>query len=232
MDDPRLTPARPEVAARYLEGKINAARFTDGEEHEVVEAVAPLQREPAPDAMLETQALRGERVTIYDHSAEGWAWGQLNGDGYVGWIPDAALAKPVSAPTHKVTALRTFAFPGPSIKLPPVETLSIGARITVVRDNGAFAVTDEGRYLRIALTPPLNLRNRNRLIAPIGHELQHALEVAERPEVIDLAGMIEMSRRIGFPVESRLGYDTSAARAAGSAVLDEVQASHRPKSQP
>ena len=93
MDDPRLTPARPEVAARYLEGKVNAARFVDGEEHEVVEAVAPLRREPAPDAMLETQALNGERVTIYDRNAEGWAWGQLNGDGYVGWLPGPRACK-------------------------------------------------------------------------------------------------------------------------------------------
>ena len=54
---------------------------------------------------------------------------------------------PRSAPTHKVTALRTFAFPGPSIKLPPVETLSIGAQVTVVRDDGAFAVTRDGWYL-------------------------------------------------------------------------------------
>jgi cell wall-associated NlpC family hydrolase len=147
MDDPRLTPARPEVAAQYLEGKVKAARFAAGEEFCVIDAIAPLRERPAADAMLSTQALKGERVTIYDRNDEGFAWGQLNGDGYVGWIPDAALAKPVSAPTHKVTALRTFAFPGPSIKLPPVETLSIGARITVVRDNGAFAVTDEGRYL-------------------------------------------------------------------------------------
>lgn len=147
MDDPRLTPARPEVAAKYLEGKVKAARFVAGEEFCVIDAIAPLRERPAADAMLSTQALKGERVTIYDRNDEGFAWGQLNGDGYVGWIPDAALAKPVSAPTHKVTALRTFAFPGPSIKLPPVETLSIGARITVVRDNGAFAVTDEGRYL-------------------------------------------------------------------------------------
>jgi cell wall-associated NlpC family hydrolase len=147
MDDPRLTPARPEVAAQYLEGKVKAARFVAGEEFCVIDAIAPLRERPAADAMLSTQALKGERVTIYDRNDEGFAWGQLNGDGYVGWIPDAALAKPVSAPTHKVTALRTFAFPGPSIKLPPVETLSIGARVTVVRDNGAFAVTDEGRYL-------------------------------------------------------------------------------------
>src|SRR4030095_16397917 len=78
---------------------------------------------------------------------EGFAWGQLNGDGYVGWIPEAALIKPAAAPTHKVTALRTFAFPGPSIKLPPSETLPMGARVTAAREDGAFAVTGEGWYL-------------------------------------------------------------------------------------
>ena len=77
------------------------------------EAIAPLREAPAADAMLSTQALKGERVTIYDRNGEGFAWGQLNSDGYVGWLPDAALAKPAAAPTHKVTALRTFAFPGP-----------------------------------------------------------------------------------------------------------------------
>ena len=53
--------------------------------------------------MLLTQALKGERVTIYDRNGEGWAWGQLNSDGYVGWLPDRALTKPAAAPTHKVT---------------------------------------------------------------------------------------------------------------------------------
>ena len=144
MDDPRLTPARPEVAAKYLEGKVKAARFVVGEEFCIIEAIAPLREAPASDAMLLTQALKGERVTIYDRNGEGFAWGQLNSDGYVGWIPDAALAKPAATPTHKVTALRTFAFPGPSIKLPPVETLSLSAAVTVTREDAAFAVTREG----------------------------------------------------------------------------------------
>ena len=147
MDDPRLTPARPEVAARYLEGKVKAARFVEGEVFEVVAAIAPLRQSPSADAELATQALRGERVTIYDRNGEGFAWGQLGSDGYVGWLPDAALAKPAAAPTHKVTALRTFAFPGPSIKLPPVETLSFGAKLTVTREDGVFAVTRDGWYL-------------------------------------------------------------------------------------
>ena len=143
MDDPRLTPARPDLAAKYLEGKVQAARYVTGEEFCVREAIAPLREAPSADAMLLTQALKGERVTIYDRNGEGFAWGQLNGDGYVGWIPDAALSKPAPAPTHKVTALRTFAFPGPSIKLPPVETLPMGAGVTVARDDGTFAVTSE-----------------------------------------------------------------------------------------
>jgi cell wall-associated NlpC family hydrolase len=146
MDDPRLTPARPDVAAKYLEGKVEAARFVSGEEFEISDALAPLREAPSSDAMLLTQALMGERVTIYDRNDEGFAWGQLNSDGYVGWLPDRALAKPIGKPTHKIVALRTFAFPGPSIKLPPVDTLVMGATITVMREDGAFAVT-RGGYL-------------------------------------------------------------------------------------
>jgi hypothetical protein len=97
--------------------------------------------------MLETQALKGETVTIYDRDGEGWAWGQLASDGYVGWLPDRALAKLNTALTHKITALRTLVFPGPSIKLPPVDTLTLGAKIAVVRRDGSFAVTRDGSFL-------------------------------------------------------------------------------------
>lgn len=147
MDDPRLTPARPDLAAKYLEGKVEAARFVTGETFEISDALAPLREAPSSEALLLTQALKGERVTVYDRDGEGWAWGQLNSDGYVGWLPDRALAKPTAEPTHKITALRTFAFPGPSIKLPPAETLLMGTTVTVLRENGPFAVTREGWYL-------------------------------------------------------------------------------------
>ena len=147
MDDPRLTPARPDLAAKYLEGKVKAARFVAGEEFCVGSALAPLREAPSADALLSTQALKGERVTIYDRNGEGWSWGQLNSDGYVGWIPDSTLASPTTAPTHKVTALCTFAFPGPSIRLAPVDALPMGARVTIAREDGAFAVAHEGWYL-------------------------------------------------------------------------------------
>jgi cell wall-associated NlpC family hydrolase len=147
MDDPRLTPARPDLAAKYLEGKVKAARFVAGEEFEIIDSIAPLRRGPASDAELATQALKGERVTIYDRNGEGWAWGQLNSDGYVGWLPERTLAKPGATPTHKINALLTFAFPGPSIKLPPIGTLPFGARLAVRRSDGAFALTHDGLYV-------------------------------------------------------------------------------------
>ena len=147
MDDPRLTPARGDLAAKYLEGKVKAKRFVPGEEFEISEAIAPLRCAPSPDAELATQAFKGERAMIYDRSGEGWAWGQLNSDGYVGWLPDRALITPGAKPTHKITGLRTFAFPGPSIRLPPADTLVMGTSITVVREEGSFAVTREGWYL-------------------------------------------------------------------------------------
>jgi len=152
MDDPRLTPARPEVAARYLQGKVKAARFADGETFAVIAALAPLREAPRADAMLQTEALRGERVTVYDRPGRdspnhGWAWGQLDSDGYVGWLPEAALGPPGPPPTHKVTALRTFGFPGPSIKQPPRAALPLGAMLAITRSADGFAVTDDGLYL-------------------------------------------------------------------------------------
>ncbi|HKS20241.1 MAG TPA: NlpC/P60 family protein [Bradyrhizobium sp.] len=168
MDDPRVTPARPEVAAKYLEGKVNASRFVEGEEFEVTTAIAPLREAPSADATLLTQALKGEQVTIYDHSGEGWAWGQLHSDGYVGWLPEYALERPTAVPTHKVVAISTLSFPGPSIKLPPLDLLVMGSRLAIAREDGVFAVTREGHYLP------------RRHLVPLDNIAGDFVEVAER----------------------------------------------------
>jgi cell wall-associated NlpC family hydrolase len=154
--DPRLTAARPDLAAKHLEGKVEAERFVEGTEYEVFDPVAPVRREPSHGAEQDTQALKGERVTIYDRDGEGWAWGQLQSDGYVGWLPDASLVTPRSQPTHNVTVLRTFGFPGPSIKLPPVEALPLGAQIEIIRIDGNFGVTNQMHYLPSHHVSPLD----------------------------------------------------------------------------
>jgi cell wall-associated NlpC family hydrolase len=122
---------------------------------EVIAPQAPLRREPRPDAPLDTEALKGERFTVYDTNAEGWTWGQLAADHYVGWLPSAALGPPGPPPTHKVAALRTFVFPGPSIKLPPLETLPFGAALNIVRVQDRMAIMASGGFVPAAHLVPI-----------------------------------------------------------------------------
>ena len=166
--DPRVTPAREDVAAKYLEGKVKAARFVEGRAMEVIAPQAPLRREPRPDAPLDTEALKGERVTVYDTNDKGWAWGQLADDNHVGWLPSAALGSPGPAPTHKVAALRTLVFPGPTVKLPPLQALPFGAMLHIVRSHDRLAITPSGGYVPAAH------------LAPIGDNERDFVAVAER----------------------------------------------------
>jgi cell wall-associated NlpC family hydrolase len=154
--DPRITAARPDLAAKYLEGKVEAARFVEGTAHEVRDAQTPVRGQPLPDAALTTEALRGDQVTVYEETEEGWCWGQLLSDGYVGWLSANALGPPGAAPTHKVAALRTLVFPAPSIKHPPLEGLPLGARVAVLGTEKEFAVLANG-YLPARHLVPLDL---------------------------------------------------------------------------
>jgi len=158
--DPRITPARPDLAAKHLEGKVAAIRFVQGEAREVLDPQAPVRQEPRADAPLMTEALMGERVTVYECNDEGWAWGQLADDGYVGWLPASALIAPRDAPTHRVTALRTLAFPGPSIKLPPIAMPPLGAKLAVMREQDRFAVSPIG-FLPASHIGPLDRFERD-----------------------------------------------------------------------
>ncbi|MCX7296570.1 MAG: NlpC/P60 family protein [Hyphomicrobiales bacterium] len=156
--DPRLNPYRRDIAARQLQGQVEAARFVDGTMYEVIEPIADLRREPAHEAALDTQAIKGERVTVYEMSDEGWAWGQLETDGYVGYLSANALGPVGPLPTHRVCVPRTFGFPGPDIKLPPMIALPMGARVGVVRETERFALNEFNWHFPLAHVAPLAKR--------------------------------------------------------------------------
>lgn len=80
------------------------------------------------------------------------------------------------------------------------------------------------RYLRITVAAHLP---RNRAVAMLGHELQHALEVADDPSVVDLASFESLYRRIGDhctdtgPIRR---FDTHAARDVERRISRELRA--------
>jgi cell wall-associated NlpC family hydrolase len=150
--DRRFTPARPDLAAAHLEGHVEATMFVEGREMHVVGAIADVRSAPAPDAALDTQALCGEAVTVYEEH-EGWAWGQLRRDNYVGYLPSHLLGPQPREPTHRVTALRTFVYPAPNMKVPPLEALPLGAEVTVEGEGDYVRIADHGFVYAPHLTP-------------------------------------------------------------------------------
>lgn len=156
--DPRLNAFRPDLADAALKGRVTAERFVEGEVCQVAAAQAPLRRAPASDAPLDTEALRGEPVRVFETNADGWSWVQLLDDSYVGWMPSDTLAPAGPSPTHKVRALRTFAFAAPDIKSPPLAALPLGARVAAVgeaRDSNAsyVLIAPAGAVVRQHLAP-------------------------------------------------------------------------------
>ena len=223
--DRRLTPARPDLAAEHLRGHVEAARFANGDERVVIEPAAPLRRAPSPDAPLDTEALMGERITVYEATEEGWSWGQLADDGYVGWMPTSALGSSGPEPTHKVVALRTLAFPGPSIKLPPLAGIPFGARVTVTRTADPFSVTSSGHI-------------PSRHLAPLGSVEPDFVAVAEQflgaPYLwggktslgLDCSGLVQLSLAacgIPCPRDTDMQKRALGAPVAGSTDLAELR---------
>jgi hypothetical protein len=76
------------------------------------------------------------------------------------------------------------------------------------------------RYLRIQIA---RRGTPNDSIAVLGHELRHAIEVAEEPDVLDTGSLIALYRRIGID-RGHNEYDTIAAQETGRRVLKELAA--------
>jgi cell wall-associated NlpC family hydrolase len=144
--DPRLTPARPDLAAAHLREKIAADDYAEGRPMHVRTGVADLRRAPTYEAPIDTQALFGETATLYE-DFEGWGWVQLARDLYVGYIAMNALGEGLPAPTHQVKVNRTFVYPGPDLKLPRQAALPLGALVGVGGAAGGFAKLADGGFV-------------------------------------------------------------------------------------
>lgn len=120
--DRRLTPARGDLAAVHLQGQVDSARFVEPTAMQINAAIIPLRPAADPGVGLDTVLLYGELFDVFD-AAEGWAWGQAPRDGYVGYVPLAALSAQVREATHTVSVPTTHLYPSASMKTEPVAAL-------------------------------------------------------------------------------------------------------------
>jgi hypothetical protein len=190
--DPRLTPARPDLAAAQLRGQIAADAYVEGRAMHVCVGTADLRHAPAPDAPLDTQALFGEDAMLYeDH--EGFGWVQLVRDGYVGYMSMAALAVGQIKPTHRVTVNRSFVYPGPDLKLPARDALPLSASVRVRATKGGFVQIDDAAFVFADHLLPSG-ENQKEFVA-VAERLLHApyLWGGKTSIGIDCSGLVQIS---------------------------------------
>lgn len=145
MSDPRTILARADLAAADLEGRVRAARFSATTPMTCAAPTAAIRRAPDSAGEQMDQLLFGERFEVLEETG-GWAWGQARRDGYVGFVERAALGPAGPAPTHRVSALRAYAFSEPSIKSRPLGLYSINALVRLGEREGRFAKVSHGGW--------------------------------------------------------------------------------------
>jgi len=146
LPDKRRNAYRGDLAASSLRDLVKAERYVTGQLRQVGVSVLPLRRKPRFDATLDSEALFGETVVVYDES-EGWAWVQSSRDLYVGYMPSEGLTSKIVAPTHRIAVLRTYVYPEPDGKTPPLLLLSLNALVTATGTNGRFLALAGGGYV-------------------------------------------------------------------------------------
>lgn len=144
--DPRLNAFRDDLADARLKEQVQAPRYVEGRPAGVARGVADLRRRPDAASGLDTQLLFGEPVRVFEEK-DGWAWVQNQTDGYVGYVESSALGAVPPLPTHRLRALRSFLFPEPNLKAPPLDCLSIASPLCVVGTEGAYSELAGGGWL-------------------------------------------------------------------------------------
>jgi len=164
--DPRLTPARTDLAAAHLEGRVAAAKFVSGARWRVARGRASLHERADAGSMRESELLFGEIFTVYE-DRDGWCWGQAENDSYVGYLQTALLDGEVIADAH-IIALATPLLPVPNVKASCADMLPLNAVVQVQARNDGFARLATGGHIY------------ERHLAPLSEKAADWVAVAER----------------------------------------------------
>jgi hypothetical protein len=123
-----------------LQGLIDSPAWTEGEAAEIAVPLAELRA--TPGGTRERQRILGDAFLVIDRE-EGHAFGMALKDGYCGWVAEAALCPPTKV-THFVGVLGSHLYPEPRVRAEQAGSLTLGSRLRVTGQQGAFAETPHG----------------------------------------------------------------------------------------
>lgn len=154
--DPRLTPVRDGVASQALEGVVAAEVYLPQEPMACTAPATAIRATAEASGEQVNQLLFGETFLAVEQDGL-FLFGQAARDGYVGFVAMEDLARHAAAPTHRVAALRTYAFEGPSIKTRARGPYSLGALVRVTEIQGRLAHVQGAGWMAAGHLAPIGL---------------------------------------------------------------------------
>lgn len=124
------SPVWPQIDPKDRRLYVRQSDLASADAAHVLLFFADLKSGPAPEASLDAQLICGDTVSVLEIRGD-QARVCNSRDGYIGWVSRAALSSRPFEPTHRVTAPRTFLYPGPDMKLPRAGYRSMGSLIEV-----------------------------------------------------------------------------------------------------
>ena len=107
-------------------------------------------------AQATTELLFGEQVETIGRDDEEWIECRSLRDGYEGFVPAGELDHELTAPTHFVSSLRTFAFAEPDYKSPPVRVLSFMSPVNIFMEENGYGLLMQGGWVPMQHLLPID----------------------------------------------------------------------------
>lgn len=158
--DPRLTPARDDLAASWLKERVKAQRYIEPQRQHIITNVVNVYRSPDKNQAIETQFLFGEEIDVLEVK-DGWAWVQSTRDSYVGYIAADSIRQNIdgAAPTHRVSNIGAFLYPQPTIKCTPSLNLSYNSLLRVAAQKNDLYELANGGFVPVSLCMPIDFHS-------------------------------------------------------------------------
>jgi cell wall-associated NlpC family hydrolase len=193
--DPRTHAYRPDLADASLKGSITAARYVEPSLHQCIRGVLPLLAEPRKDSRLVSQIRYGEFLDVFEMAGNGFAWVQNRADRYVGYMPALdAFSEQIADLSNRINVLRTFVYPKPDIKTPPIDELTLGSFVELRGTEGGFHRLASGGYVFARHVVPSERALTADYVFTAGRLLKAPyLWGGRTPEGLDCSSLVQLS---------------------------------------
>jgi len=148
LPDHRTNAYRPDLADASLRDTIKAEKYLEPILRQCLTGILPMLASPSADAKQTSQVKYGEFLDIFEMRDDGFAWAQNRFDRYVGYVPlKDPLGESIAMMSNRIIALRTFVYPEPDMKKPPMDELTLGSFVSVAGKKGDFLELNDGGFV-------------------------------------------------------------------------------------